>query len=643
MYRSSLFLTAALVGTTVALVQPAVQAKSAAEIEPIARAVTVEIKLKQKATNGSGVIIQRQGNLYTLVTNRHVICGTINCQQIPDGEIYTIRLADGQKYPVRKAAVRLLSDDLDLAVIQFRSDRNYAVAKVAAPGSLKVANAVYTTGFPYGQTGFTFSDGKAIAVVNKRLRGDGGGYTIIYDADTQPGMSGGGVFDSEGNLVAIHGWGDRYQTNTQAAISDDDVVVNNLVGSKIGYNRGIPIRWVVSGLAAQGIQLGGRQAMAVAAPVAASSADEHFIAGFNKLLEPGADIPKGKKQAVQEFSLAIRQNPRYAIAYFLRGITYQQLRQHSQALADFNQYIAIDPYFYLAYFSRANAKRNDLKDPQDTLSDYDAAISLNPQFASAYINRAHLKEEVLKDFQGALTDYNQAIEISPQNPVIYNNRGLLKADSLNDFPGALADYNRAIALDPEFVYSYYNRGNLKQQNSDFPGALDDYNRAIALDPKYAAVYHNRAILQEKLQNSQASLADFDKYLSLKPQDARAYRNRASMKIDLLKDAPGALADYNRAIAIDPKYDDTYVSRGNLKDDQFNDIPGALADYNQAITLNPKSALGYYNRGVLKINRFKDRPGAIQDLRQAARFFREEKNTKYLQVTIKILQELGAVE
>jgi hypothetical protein len=54
MYRSSLFLTAALMGTSIAFVQPAAAAKSASEVEAIrafaqasanARSVTVEIKL----------------------------------------------------------------------------------------------------------------------------------------------------------------------------------------------------------------------------------------------------------------------------------------------------------------------------------------------------------------------------------------------------------------------------------------------------------------------------------------------------------------------------------------------------------------------------------------------------------------------
>jgi serine protease Do len=77
--------------------------------------------------------------------------------------------------------------------------------------SLKTNDDIYAIGFPFEYSGYIFGDGKAIAVVNKRLNGDNGGYTIIYDALTLPGMSGGGVFNSNGELVAIHGYGDRYK------------------------------------------------------------------------------------------------------------------------------------------------------------------------------------------------------------------------------------------------------------------------------------------------------------------------------------------------------------------------------------------------------------------------------------------------
>jgi S1-C subfamily serine protease len=313
MYRSSLFFTAAMVGTTVALVQPVASAKSILEIQNIARAVTVEIKLQQNGSVGSGVIINKKGDLYTLATNRHVICGASNCQKISESEVYSLGLFDGQKYQVKKSAIKLLGSTLDLAIIQFRSSRNYAVAQVATPGSLKIDDEVYTTGFPFEQPGFTFGDGKAIAVANKRLQGDGGGYSIIYNALTLPGMSGGGVFDGNGQLVAIHGQGDRYKENT-------DTDYKFYVGSKIGMNRGIPIRWLVQNLTEVGINLktGSSDARNTRSQ-APTTADEYFIAGFNKLVEPGSNVLAGKRQAIQEFTTAIRLNSRYYSAYIINS------------------------------------------------------------------------------------------------------------------------------------------------------------------------------------------------------------------------------------------------------------------------------------------------------------------------------------
>jgi serine protease Do len=74
---------------------PTAAAKSSTEIEQIAQAVSVEIL----DGVGSGVIVHRQGNLYTVVTNRHVVCkveGSCNESGLrgsdrlkaPNGQIY---------------------------------------------------------------------------------------------------------------------------------------------------------------------------------------------------------------------------------------------------------------------------------------------------------------------------------------------------------------------------------------------------------------------------------------------------------------------------------------------------------------------------------------------------------------------------
>ena len=69
-------------GYTVALVffADVAVAKSPAEIEQIARSVSIEIQVVGEDRVGSGVIIHRKGDLYTLITNRHVACGTPSCR-----------------------------------------------------------------------------------------------------------------------------------------------------------------------------------------------------------------------------------------------------------------------------------------------------------------------------------------------------------------------------------------------------------------------------------------------------------------------------------------------------------------------------------------------------------------------------------
>jgi tetratricopeptide (TPR) repeat protein len=508
-YPSIIGLTAALV----CYVDLAV-AKTPAEIKSISQAVTVEIRLLQAETVGSGIIIDRQGDSYTLITNRHVVCGrTRNCTTPPPGETYTLKLGDRQEYKVAAKSVKLLGNNLDLAIVQFRSNRAHPVAQFATPGSLKVGDPVYTSGYPAELLGFSFNAGSAIAVVDRRLTEDRGGYTVIYNAATQPGMSGGGVFSQSGQLVAIHGQGERYRDNTElATVSPSGInTTGEEVGSKIGLNRGIPVRWVVSGLADRGIGLGNGRSDNLT-QTAASSADEHFIAGFNKVVEPGTDVVTGKRLALNEFSRAIEINPGYIYAYFMRAYTYSQLQEQRRAIAEYNRVIALDP-----------------------------------KVLNAYFNRGILKED-LNDPQGALADYDLAIAIDSNDPKVYNNRGILKADKLNDSQGALADYNRAIAIDPKSVPAYYNRGRLKADKlNDSQGALTDYDRAIVLNPQLAIAYNNRGILKaDKLNDSQGALADYNRAIEIDPQLILAYGGRGLLKYTKLGSRSGGIADLRQA-------------------------------------------------------------------------------------------------
>jgi tetratricopeptide (TPR) repeat protein/V8-like Glu-specific endopeptidase len=634
-----------VLGSVAALVSfaPAAAAKSPAEIEQIAKSVSVEMI----TGSGSGVIVHRQNNLYTLVTNRHVVCGSNNCNTARLSKAYQLRTADGRIHRVNKSAVQFLKDSagspLDLAIVRFQSDHNYPIAQVGDPNSLKINDKVYTAGFPKGQ-GWFLGEGQTHAVTNKRLLEDRGGYTVIYNAQTLPGMSGGGAFDRSGRLVAIHGMGDRYTANTQSEQESSNSVQKE-VNSKIGFNRGIPIRWVVQGLSEQGIVVGDRETSSQQQSVSISvTADEFFIAGFNKFVDPGENTLAGQREAVEQFSKAIDLNPNYKIAYFMRAYVRELLNESQDALADYNKAISLDPEYAAAYHNRGFLKYKKINDFQGALADYNRSIALNPQ-PEGYFSRGFLKQAELNDPQGALADYNKAITLNPKYIPAYIGRGNLKFEKLNDPQGALADYNKALSLNPQSAEIYSNRGFLKHEALNDPqGALADFNKSLSLNPQYSEAYNGRGNVKSRaLKDSSGALADYSKAISLNPKSAAAYNNRANLKSQQLNDPQGALADYTQAIALNPKSEDTYINRGNMKLNQLNDPRGALDDYNQAIILNPKSAKAYFIRGFLKLDRLNDRPGAINDFRSAAKIFRETGSSKELQVTLDFLRELGATE
>jgi tetratricopeptide (TPR) repeat protein len=589
--------------TIIALMQNMAVAKTAAAVKEIARSVTVELKLQKQGSVGSGIIIQRTGDVYTLVTNRHVVCGGRLCSQLANGENYVLKTDDGQQYRVQKQAIRFLDRGLDLAVIQFRSSRNYAVAQMST--SLKTSEVVYTAGFPYARSGFGFGKGSTIAVVNRRLSGDKGGYTVIYDAPTLPGMSGGGVFDQAGQLVAIHGVGDRYTSSTGATrkrVQGISNIVSQTVGSKIGYNRGIPVHWLVQKL---GIPKKHNQLPTATQIDQATTADEYFISGFNQNLEPGNNIRAGKQIAIAQLNRAIQLNPKYTAAYFMRAYIHEELQDY-----------------------------------QRSLTDYSKVIMLQSNHVPAYANRGILKQNFVRDYQSALADFDRAISLDPDIPSIYNSRGILKGGFLNDPQGALADYNQAIALQPDFALAYNSRAGLKRNKLNDPqGALADYNQAIVLQPSFFYFYYNRATLKATLKDAQGALADLDKVITNQPDLTGAYFSRALIKEEQLNDLQGAIADYSKVIALNPKDADAYLNRSILRF-RLNDNRGSLTDVNKAIELSPSPAQAYYNRAILKYERFKDLEGTIADLKKSEQLYRQQNDAEGVEKARTSLRKLN---
>jgi len=560
--------------SAVVLHQGAAIAQDASAVARIAKAITVRI---EGATQGSGVLVKKEGNRYTVLTAWHVVSGN------RPGEELAIYTSDGKGQQLEQGSIQRLGE-VDMAVLTFSSPGAYEVASIGDIKKVKHDQPIYVAGFPLNSSqNLRYEKGEVVA--NAEV-GIDQGYQLLYDNKTESGMSGGVLLNSDGELVGLHGRGER----DEQASSGKELVM------KTGVNQGVPITYY--NLFASGDPV-------VITKTTATTADDYLAQA------KASQLKKGREQTVIKLTtqaLTLRSSVK---GYFLRAFAKYRLKDTHGAIADYNKTIEINPQYVPAIYNRANAKKT-LEDYQGAIADYNKTIEINPQYAAAFNNRGTNKF-LLGDHQGAIADYSKAIEINPRHAGAYYNRGVAKRKT-KDYQGAIADFTKAIAINPQHSESYNSRGNAKYELKDHQGAIADYNKAIELDPKNAIAHANRGNIKKYLGDDQGAIVDYTSVIELNPQDVYAYDMRGFAKMSL-GDYQGAIADANKAISIDPKYASAYNNRGWSKYLQ-GDFKNALKDANKALAITPNYGAALDTRGLAKHALGQDR-SACKDLKRAS--------------------------
>ena len=102
------------------------------------------------------------------------------------------------------------------------------------------------------------------------------------------------------------------------------------------------------------------------------------------------------KEAVEDFSRAIRLFPEEKDFYFNRAESRAMLGDYYDAIEDYDKVIELDPYYgngeALEY--RAILKYDDrVKDYYGSISDWNKVIEFNPSYSEGYMERAHVKNK----------------------------------------------------------------------------------------------------------------------------------------------------------------------------------------------------------------------------------------------------------
>ncbi|HEY4031618.1 MAG TPA: tetratricopeptide repeat protein [Caulobacteraceae bacterium] len=337
------------------------------------------------------------------------------------------------------------------------------------------------------------------------------------------------------------------------------------------------------GRAAEAVDFIGR---AIAVQPNAAVAHGNLASAFNAL---------GRfEEAVASSDRAIALAPDYVEAYGARGRALYQQGRLEAALDSYRRMAALRPQ--ASAFFNCGVMQRGLGRADEALASFDQAIALDPDYADAHHSRGVVLRELGRP-EDAVAAFDRAIALRPAHPEAHYDRGLaLRA--LGRFEAALQSYDQALALDPAHPEALSSRGNVLTDLKRYEEALESYAAALRVRPDHAEAWSNQMPALAALKRPEAALAACDRAIALRPDHVEGHINRGGALYEFQR-LDEALASYDRALELAPDHATAHVNRGVLLM-QLRRLDEAMDSFDRAVALNPRDAEAYFQQAMCRL-------------------------------------------
>jgi len=168
----------------------------------------------------------------------------------------------------------------------------------------------------------------------------------------------------------------------------------------------------------------------------------------------GASIDlEDPNQAFEDADTAIKLNPEIGDAYLYRGRVYLLKGETKNALNDFTDALHRAPECKEEVYLFCGMAYNILEYYTQAIADYNKALELNPDYTVVYFNRGNAYYHA-KNYNPAIEDFNMALKFEQDKAKVYFSRGNAY-DGQEDYDLAIADFDKVIELDKNNAEAYF--------------------------------------------------------------------------------------------------------------------------------------------------------------------------------------------
>jgi len=292
-------------------------------------------------------------------------------------------------------------------------------------------------------------------------------------------------------------------------------------------------------------------AKTVAHPTDNLAAYDLYLRGRNSLR---GDDAKSIQTALDYFNQALKQDPRFALAY--TGVAQASLRMNSYKKDAF-------------WTQKALAAAQQAEQIDDKLPEVHSMLGVVYRATGRYSE--------------AIAELNRARDLAPGSDDVYRRLGNVYVASGNA-PRAIEAYQKAIGLNPYYWMNQNALGNAYYQDGEYDKALEAFKQVTVLEPDVNEGFENAGGVLVQEGRYSESISYFEKAIQIEP-DSASYSNLGMANLYTKRYAEAAQA-FEKAVELNPNDTAMAVNLGDAYRG-LGQADKARAAYQQAVTLGYK--------------------------------------------------------